>query len=246
MIDQDGGRGRRGVSTNGEMIEHAKRMGSVSVVTGQADQSMARPERSERPKDPVAYLSEILSSRVRAQVLPYLVARAGEAFSLTQIARGIGLSVSSVQHECYKLERLGILHGRPLQGSRRYQLNRTSTPTNALIAFVSAIFEPRALLAMALTDLTGEGLQTAVLAGHMPPTKGSTYLILVGDLSLDQLGIAQERVSSLLDLPADALQVAFFQADQWQRHVESGTDFVTRLQDLPQIPIIGDLEPIPE
>ncbi|MGI8483453.1 MAG: hypothetical protein ACR2OU_04240 [Thermomicrobiales bacterium] len=195
-----------------------------------------------RPKDPVAYLSEVLSSRVRAQVLPYLIARVGEAFSLTQIARGIGLSVSSVQHECYKLERLGILHGRPLQGSRRYALNRTSAPANALIAFVIATFEPCDLLAMALSDLTEEGLQIAALAGQIPPTQDSPYLILVGDLSLDQLGIAQERVSSLLDLPADALQVAFFQPDQWLRHVESGNDFVVRVRSLPQIPIVGSVD----
>jgi len=218
-------------------------MGNVSVVTGQADHAIAR---SERPRDPVAYLSEVLSSRVRAQVLPYLVARADEAFSLTQIARGIGLSVSSVQHECYKLERLGILQGRPVQGSRRYQFNRRSAPANALIAFVIAVFDPRELLGMALSELKSEGLQTAVLAGQIPPsTTDATYLILVGDLSLDQLGIAQERVSSLLDLPADALHVAFFQPDQWRSHVESRNDFVTRLQALPQIAIVGSLDFIP-
>lgn len=228
------------MSATGEISEHAKRTGSVSVVTDQADQAMAR---SERPRDPAAYLSEVLSSRVRAQVLPYLVARADEAFSLTQIARGIGLSVSSVQHECYKLERLGILQGRPVQGSRRYQLNRRSAPANALIAFVIATFEPRELLGMALGELTGKGLQTAVLAGPPPPAAtDATYLILVGDLSLDQLGIAQERVSSLLNLPADTLQVAFFQPDQWRSHVESRNDVVTRLQALPQIPIVGSLD----
>ncbi len=213
-------------------------------MTWQPDQNMPRP------KDPIAYLAEVLSSRVRAQVLPYLVARSNQAFSLTQIARGLGLSVSSVQHECYKLERLGILHGRPLQGSRRYQLNRSDPPARALIALVRAVFEPQAILGMALVDLTAEGLQAAVLAGSVAPdtTSEPTFLLLVGDLSLDHMERAQERVAMLLDVPADSLEVAFFHPEQWRAHVTGQHDFVTRLQKLSQIPIvgsIGDLAPGP-
>lgn len=214
-------------------MTRAQRMEDVSMVEGHTDPALPRP------RDPVGYLSEVLSSRVRAHVLPYLIARNDQAFSLTQIARGLGISVSSVQHECYKLERLGILHGRPVQGSRRYQINHAFPPANALIAFVRSVFEPGDVLRMALTDLTREGLQIAVLAGPLPPDATEPpYLLLVGDLSLDQLAVAQERVSYLLELPGDALRVAFFQPDQWHAHVASGNDFVARLLTLPQIPII--------
>jgi len=203
-----------------------------------------QPEEAvRRPKDPIAYLSELLSSRVRAQVLTYLVARADEAFSLTQIARGLALSISSVQHECYKLERLGILQGRPRQGSRRYQLDQTFLPTAAVIQLVISAFTPQVLLRLALEDLAGKnGLQVAQVAGPLPPTTAdSTYLLLVGELSLDQLATAHERVARLLDLPVDSLQVAFFQPAQWQSHVASRNELVTRLQSLPRIPIIGSL-----
>ncbi len=218
-------------------MTRAQRMEDVSMVEGHTDPALPRP------RDPIGYLSEVLSSRVRAHVLPYLIARNDQAFSLTQIARGLGISVSSVQHECYKLERLGILHGRPVQGSRRYQINHAFPPANALIAFVRSVFEPGVMLSMALTDLTGQGLHIAALAGPLPPEATEPpYLLLVGDLSLDQLDVAQQRVSYVLDLPVDALRVAFFQPDQWHAHLASGNDFVARLRALPQIPIL-DVSP---
>ena len=98
-------------------------------------------------------LAGVLSSKVRAAVLTWLVARQDAAWSLTEIARGVGMAISSVQHECYKLEGLGILAGTPVQGSRRYALDRDFPPTEPLIHLVYAAWGFPALATTALSDL---------------------------------------------------------------------------------------------
>ncbi|CAN0465983.1 unnamed protein product, partial [Phaeothamnion confervicola] len=58
-------------------------------------------------------------------------------------------------------------------------------------------------------------------------------LVLIGNVSLDTLATAQTRIARLLDLDPDALDVAFFRADQWSARVSERDPLVTRLLDLP-------------
>jgi hypothetical protein len=62
-------------------------------------------------------------------------------------------------------------------------------------------------------------------------------LVLVGDISLDLLATAQTRIARLLDIDPDALDVAFFRADQWSARVDERDPLVTRLLALPGIPL---------
>lgn len=190
-------------------------------------------------------LATVLSSKVRAAVLTWLVARQDAAWSLTEIARGVGLAISSVQHECYKLEGLGILTGTPVQGSRRYALDRTFPPTDPLVHLVYAAWGFPVLAASALSDLSsasgsapdgasGEGLHEASLRYRGQSVQEAT-LVLIGDLSLDLLASAQTRIARLLDIDPDALDVAFFQPAQWSARIEERDPLVTRLLDLPGI-----------
>ena len=204
----------------------------------------ARPPASKTPsppagpKDPAAMLAGVLSSKVRAAVLTWLVARQDAAWSLTEIARGVGMAISSVQHECYKLEGLGILAGTPVQGSRRYALDRDFPPTEPLIHLVYAAWGFPALATTALSDLgtPDAGLREASLRYRGTAVQDAT-LVLVGDISLDLLATAQTRIARLLDIDPDALDVAFFRADQWSARVDERDPLVTRLLALPGIPL---------
>ncbi|HEU0163508.1 MAG TPA: winged helix-turn-helix domain-containing protein [Thermomicrobiales bacterium] len=197
-----------------------------------------------RPKDPLAYLAELLSSRVRAQVITFLAVRSDTAYSLTEIARGLGLSISSVQHECYKLERLNVLIARPDRGSRRYQLNRGFATTEPLVSMVFSAFTPVHLLGLSLEDAVDDGsLISAALAGDpQAAAEAPLHLVLIGTLSLDQLASIQDRAPQLLGIPPESLEVAFFSRDQWDSHVAAGHEFVTRLLREPLLPIVGSLQ----
>ncbi|HWV24063.1 MAG TPA: winged helix-turn-helix domain-containing protein, partial [Thermomicrobiales bacterium] len=100
-------------------------------------------------------LAELLSSRVRAAVLGFLVARGDERFSLTELARALDLSISSVQHECYKLERLRVLKGRREGASRRYRLDWETPIVEPLTDLVVAVLGREHLLGHALVDIAG-------------------------------------------------------------------------------------------
>lgn len=154
-------------------------------------------------------LGELFSSRIRASVLAYLVAREEARFSLTELSRALDLSVSSVQHECYKLERLGVLKGRREGASRRYWLDREQPFVPVLMWLVITVVGQNQVLGYALQDI--DGLHGAAISYRdEAPT-----LILVGTIGLDQLAIAQQRSEKILDLPTSSLNVAFYDPATW-------------------------------
>lgn len=178
-------------------------------------------------------LAEILSSRVRAAVLTFFVARSDDAFSLTELARALSLPVSSLQHECYKLERLGVLRGRREGGSRRYRLVRDAPLTEPLARLVVVARGTPGLLAAALTDLPG--LEHAFLVQDDPP---GLVLVIIGDVPFDQLDAAQTRVAALLGRPPDEVGLAFYRPDDWRRRQAEHHPHVRRLLAAPRQTLI--------
>src|SRR5215213_9148897 len=87
-------------------------------------------------------LEELFSSRVRAAVLCQILPRPHLGFSLTEFSRVLGLPISSLQHECYKLERLGVLAGRREGNARRYRVDPTCPLHAPLTALVLAALGP--------------------------------------------------------------------------------------------------------
>lgn len=174
-------------------------------------------------------LAEILSSRVRAAVLTFFVARSDDAFSLTELARALALPVSSLQHECYKLERLGVLKGRREGGSRRYTLQREAPLTEPLARLVLATRRTPDLLAAALTDLPG--LEQAFL---VQGEDGTLDLVIIGDVPFDRLDTAQTRVAALLGRPLAAIGLAFYRPDDWRQRQAEGNPRVRQLLAAPR------------
>ena len=169
-------------------------------------------------------LGELFSSRIRASVLAYLVAREEARFSLTELSRALELSVSSIQHECYKLERLGVLKGRREGASRRYWLDREQPFVPVLMWLVITVIGQAQVLGYALHGI--DGLEGALLThdGDLPT------LTLIGDLGLDDLATVQDRVSKILDVPESALKVAFYDPATWQGYVSQHHPTVTALR----------------
>lgn len=198
-------------------------------------------ESAALPRDPLAFLGEVFSSRIRAHVLTFLTVRNDAAYSLTEIARGLGLSISSVQHECYKLERLDVLVARTARGSRRYRLNVNFPTTRNLEQLILGVFPLRDLLVRALADFEKDGtLSTAAIARE---AEGDAFhLLLVGDLTLMQLASIQERIAHLLGVDPDVLHMAFFPERQWLTQRDERDERIERLLTLELTPLIGSLE----
>jgi hypothetical protein len=200
-------------------------------------------ERKDVPGQDLAerQLAEVLSSRVRATVLAWLAPRLDARFSLTELSQAVGAPVSSLQHECYKLERLGVLQGRREGASRRYAIQLEHPLARPLVNLVVATLGLEAVLQEAIGE--SGGFETAALAG--PAHSGEQpLLILIGEAGLSGLDQIQRRVSLLLGFDPEWLELAYFQHDEWRGYGSQGHPLLQRLAHRPIQPIIGPWPPV--
>lgn len=113
-----------------------------------------------------ALLVELFSSKVRAAVLEWMIPRPHLGASLTDLSRLLGLPVSSLQHECYKLERIGILFTRKSGNARLYRPRPDCPILLPLAALVAAAIGPATALRAALEGVGG--IDEAFVAGTLP------------------------------------------------------------------------------
>jgi DNA-binding transcriptional ArsR family regulator len=191
-------------------------------------------------------LAELFSSKVRAAVLGQMLPRAHAGYSLTELSRILDLPISSLQHECYKLERIGVIKGRREGNSRRYRVNPGCPVLREITALVvRAIGEGDALRA-ALEDL--EGLQVVFLARTFPLSADDTDqadvtpipLVLIGELGLEAIDAAQERVSALLGLGPNKIEAVFYRPGDWRDRLAQGSQYAVWLVSGPRTDVIGD------
>ncbi|MBA3275353.1 MAG: helix-turn-helix transcriptional regulator [Chloroflexia bacterium] len=190
----------------------------------------------------LSLLGEVFSSKVRASLLAWIVPRLDTRFSLTELSRELGMPISSLQHECYKLERLGVLKGRREGASRRYRMHLDHHLSRPLIGLVIATLGLDRVLRDAIADCGR--VDVSVIAGPEPGS-GSDRLVLavIGEAGLEGLDRAQQRVALALGIDPDRLELAYFQRDDWARDGAAGHPLVRRLTRRPIQPISGTWPP---
>ena len=187
-------------------------------------------------------LAELFSSKVRAAVLADLLPRPHLGFSLTDLSRRLGLPISSLQHECYKLTRLGVLRDERAGGARLYQPNPAWPLLAPLTALVAAAIGLEPAFRAALEGIPR--LELALLAGVLapaPPRTEPVRLVLVGELSLEQVDAALARVASLAEpvLGRDAVELAYFRPNDWRARRANSNPFVAGLLTGPCLVLAG-------
>lgn len=174
-------------------------------------------------------LAELFSSRVRSTVLSLLLPRPHLAFSLTAMSRRLELPVSSLQHECYKLARLGLLRDERRGNARLYRPDRAWPLMEPLTALVVAALPLEHALSAAVEQVTG--LDEVWVAGPSIPTPGPVYLVVIGSLDVEALDGVFDRARVALN-PLSRLgrvELAYFRPADWQRRLASGDDFAASL-----------------
>lgn len=186
-------------------------------------------------------LAELFSSKMRAAVLRDLLPRPHLAFGLTELSQRLGLPISSLQHECAKLTRLGVLIAARQGASRRYRAN----PAYALLAPLTSLV----LRNLGLPEALGaaaegvEDLELAFVAPSSGPTRPAT-LVIVGRLDLEQLDALVQRVNLVFSahesLPPE---LAFFPPAEWRTRQANGNVFAQRLLAGPILALAGVANP---
>ena len=187
-------------------------------------------------------LTELFSSRVRAAVLSQLAPRPDTGMSLTELNRALGLPISSLQHECYKLERVGVLKSQREGNSRRYRLNPDFPALAPLVALVAAGMGQEAALRATLEPVSG--LRAAFLGAALPLAANaggaSVPLVLIGEIPLEEVDAAQQRVAALLGLPADRVDTVFYLPADWNSRLAQGSAYALSLVAGPRVDLLGD------
>ena len=198
---------------------------------------------TESNAGPADLLAELFSSKVRAAVLGFVLPRPHLGFSLTDLSRRLELPISSLQHECYKLERIGVLTARRSGNARLYRVDVRCPLHNVLTTLIEQAIGREACLEGAIEAVPG--LELAFISGPLPDdgrpsaplaqgadgkaVETPLRLVLVGDVPLEALEAAIGRVEQALDLPAGGLEFAFFQPDDWAARINLRHHYVQEL-----------------
>lgn len=188
-------------------------------------------------------LAELFASRVRARVLRLMVVDAARGWSLTELHRDLDLPVSSLQHECYKLERIGLLVSQREGNSRRYRLDPDSPilqPIEALVEAAGPGSTGTSLSRKPASSPSLDGITGVELAFIARRHGEAPQLVLVGDVPFDQIERARQQVGRALGPAGDDLEVAFYLPADWRARVASGAPFVHALLAAPRTVLVGD------
>lgn len=185
-------------------------------------------------------LAELFSSKIRAAVLGHLLPRPHRGFSLTDLSRRLDLPVSSLQYECYKLERIGVLFARRAGNARLYRINPACAVLEPLTRLVLAAIGPAAALTAAIEDVPG--LESGFVAGSLPApgeaAADAPRLVLIGEIALDELDTLLIRAEIALDMAPGTLDLAFFRPDDWQHRLADGNTYVLGLVNGPRVDLV--------
>jgi DNA-binding transcriptional ArsR family regulator len=174
-------------------------------------------------------LAELFSSKVRAAVLALLLPRPHIGFSLTELSRRLGLPLSSLQHECYKLTRLGLLRDERIGNARRYRPD----PTFPLLDPMTTLTLCALPLPIALQGAAEQvpGLEDAWVAGDLD-TADPIYLVVLGDLELEAIDGVFERARKALmpTVGPNRIELAYYRTGDWRERRNAGDPFVAALE----------------
>lgn len=194
-------------------------------------------------------LSELFSSKVRAAVLGHMLPRPQVALSLTEFSRLLDLPISSLQHECYKLERVGIIKGRREGNSRRYRVNSQCVILPELTALVVAALGQEAAVRATLADVPG--LEAAFIGRTLPidevqeNSASPIPLVLIGEIPLEEIDSALDRVSRLLNLPSSKFEAVFYRPGDWRARLDQNSQYAVWLVSGPRTDLVGDPMTLP-
>ncbi len=174
-------------------------------------------------------LAELFSSRVRAAVLALLLSRPHLAFSLTDLSRRLGLPVSSLQHECYKLTRLGLLRDERIGNARRYRPNPHWPLFEPLTALIVQAMPLRDALQGAIERVSG--IDEAWVTGNFKAAREPVYLVVVGRLDVEEIdGVFNRAQVALAPLAGPGrVELAYFPSADWAARVTSSEPFAASL-----------------
>lgn len=187
----------------------------------------------------MSLLAEILSSKVRAEVLRLLFGLDAAELHMRELERRSGCAIGTIQTELKKLDRLGLVTGRRDGNRLYYRANREHPLYPDLRRIVIKTVGLVDVLRNALAD-AGEGIHVAFVFGSIARNEEKASsdidLMVIGTLGLRRL---TALLSGLDDQVGREINPHVMSEKEFARRRREGEHFVTQLLASELVFIVG-------
>ena len=183
-------------------------------------------------------LSEILSSKIRAEVFRLLFGVTDQALHMREIERRSGYAIGTIQSELKKLLRLDLVKKRR-DGNRLYYRANKDHPLypdiHHLVLKTTGLVE---VLQMALKPVSGISIAFVFgsIASHEEKAESDIDLMVIGSIGLRKLTALLADASTQIDREINPYVL---NASEFIKRKEKRDHFITRVLEAPRIFIIG-------
>jgi DNA-binding transcriptional ArsR family regulator len=188
-------------------------------------------------------LSDILSSRVRAEIFSLLFGLDEKELHLREMARQAGLSLGTVRQDLQKLGKLDLVQTRR-DGNRLYYRANTDHPLYPEIR--KLVLKTSGLVEIFKKVLDREGIQVAFIFGSLASNKekaaSDVDLMVIGAVSLRRLS---SWLAGASDQIGREINPHTMSVEEFRRRKQKGDHFLSHVLESPKLFIIGkepDLE----
>ncbi len=182
-------------------------------------------------------LSQLLSSRVRAEIFRLLFGLGGSELHGREIQRRSGLAVGTVRQELKKLERLSLVKTRRA-GNRVYYRADKDHPLYRDIH--NLVLKTVGLVDVLRRSLSVDGVQIVFVFGSIAQgredAESDVDLMVIGDLGLRELSRCLSGVS---DAIGREINPHVMRAEEFTTRAHKGEHFVTHVLQSPRLFVIG-------
>lgn len=182
-------------------------------------------------------LSEILSSRARAEIFRLLFSGTENEFHVREIQRRSALNDSTIRQELRKLVRLDLVQGREDSNRVYYRANKE----NPLYPDIrNLVLKTSGLVDILRSSLQGEPIRVAFVFGSIAQGEekaGSDVdLLVIGNLGLR---ILSKMLSGVPEKVGREINPHILHESEFKKRVEEGEHFISSVMKSPKIFIIG-------
>ncbi|MBW1730706.1 MAG: nucleotidyltransferase domain-containing protein [Deltaproteobacteria bacterium] len=182
-------------------------------------------------------LSEIFSSKARAEILRLLFGPSHQELHVREIERRAGMNIRTIRHELRKLHRLDLVIVRK-DGNRLYYKANIEHPI--YIDLRNIVLKTSGLVEILQNTLGKEGICVAFIFGSL--ARGDTNarsdvdLMVIGDIGLRSLASKLPSVSEQIgrEITPHVMTVSEF-----EKRKKAGEHFLARVLESPKLFIVG-------
>jgi DNA-binding transcriptional ArsR family regulator len=183
-------------------------------------------------------LSDLLSSRVRAEIFRLLFGLDEKELHLREMERQASLSLGTIRQDLQKLVKLDLVTSRR-DGNRLYYRANAEHPLYPEIR--KLVLKTAGLVEVFRRVLDREGVKVAFVFGSMASKKGKATsdvdLMVIGAVSLRVLSSWLSGVSEQIDREINPHTMTM---EEFQRRKQKGDHFLSNVLESPKLFIIGN------